>query len=139
MTNQLKTSIINNVGRLIAGGLITLISMLFTWAITPVREIVAIPRTLETIQKDFEHRQTNLIASLNKQRQADSVMYQQISQLQTADKRSYRDLGIIKSKVNVIRNEFPALHKRFDDIEEAVANTSLAWNFPFFNNNSNNE
>ncbi len=118
---SLKDSIINNTGRLMAGGLITLFSMLFIWAITPVREIVAVPRILETIQKDFEQRQTSLIASLDKQRRSDSLMFLEISQLQTALEKSYCELVIIQSKVNVIRDEFPLLHQRFNNIEKAIA------------------
>lgn len=134
MKPTLKDAISNNIAKLIAGGIISLLSMVFTWAITPVKEIVAVPRTLIQIQGDFELRQQSLLKALEDQRQADSIMFCQIKELQQANKSNFRELGIIKSKVSAIGSEFPALHRRFSDIEQAVANTDFAWNIPLFNN-----
>jgi hypothetical protein len=111
--------------------------MIFTWAFTPVREIVAVPRTLIQIQGDFEARQGQMLMALINQRQADSIIFVQIKELQDANKDNYRELGLIKSKVNAIGSEFPMLHKRFSDIEQAVANTDYAWNISLINKSTN--
>jgi hypothetical protein len=138
MTPTFKDAISNNVAKLIAGGLISLLSMIFTWAFTPVREIIAVPRTLIQIQGDFENRQQTMLKALDNQRKADSIIFCQIKELQIANKDNYRQLGIIKSKVNAIGSQFPMLHQRFSDIEQAVANTDFAWSIPF-NNKSTDE
>jgi hypothetical protein len=117
-----KDDIKMQLSRLIAGGLISLFTMFLTWAITPVKVIVKIPQTLEQMQNDFSSKQSSMLVSLHKQREADSLMFSQICQLQAANLVYQREIGIVKSKVNAVAGEFPELHRRFADIEEAVSN-----------------
>lgn len=136
MTPKFKDAISTNIARFIAGGIISLLSMVFTWAITPVKEIVAVPRTLIQIQGDFENRQLVMLKALSEQRKADSIIFCRIEELQLANKENFRELGTIKSKVSAIGSEFPELHRRFSDIEQAVENTDFAWNIPLSNNST---
>lgn len=133
-----KEALKTNIARLMAGGLISLMTMILTWAITPVKELIRIPQTLEQIQVDFMAKQTDLIEALQKQRTVDSAMYVQICELQKASHAYQREIGLVKSKVNAVAGEFPALHKRFADIEQAVANTNYEIVFnPYLNSNLN--
>lgn len=133
-----KASIINNIGRLIAGGIISLVTMFFTWAITPVQVIVRIPETLEQMQTDFSAKQGYMIIALAKQREADSLLFAEICSLQKDNAIYQREIGIVKSKVNAVAGEFPELHRRFADIEEAVANQGESKLRQLYNNNINN-
>jgi hypothetical protein len=116
--NELKT----NIAKLLAGGIISLMTMVFAWIITPVKELVRVPHTLELLQVDFMAKQSDLLMALHRQRTIDSAMYVQIKELQAASKEYQREIGIVKSKVNAVAGEFPELHRRFADIEEAVSN-----------------
>lgn len=136
---KLKDSIKSHLAKFIAGGLISLLSMFFTWAITPVKVIVKIPQTLEVMQRDFAQKQNSVMFAIEEQRKADSAMLIQITELQTASNSYQKEIGTIKTKVSAVAKEFPVLHRRFIDIEEAVANQTVNINVqqPFLNSNHN--
>lgn len=135
MQKQFLTLLKDNLSRLIVGALISLFTMLCTWAMAPVKELISIPKTLTEMQAQIEKRQDCFIETLEKQRETDSILFEQVATLQASTQTMHTEIGTIKSKVNAIREEFPILHKRFNDIEEAVGNTRNLAFIPFNNNN----
>ncbi len=130
MKETLKTSIISNVGRILVG----FAMLLITWAVAPVKELIQVPKQMEILQKDFKTSQQHFISALDKQQKTDSCLLQEVVRLKQTDQALSTDVGTLKSKLVAIQDEFPVLHQRFNDIEQAVANTrnhELAFELPF--------
>ncbi len=130
MKEKLKTAILNNIGRVLVG----LVMLLITWGVAPVKELIQVPKQMEILQKDFKTSQQHFISVLDKQQKTDSCLLQEVVNLKKTDQAVSTDVGTLKSKLVAIQEEFPVLHQRFNDIEQAVANTrnhDLAFEFPF--------
>ncbi len=132
MREQLKSAIISNIGRVLVG----LIIMLLTYAIAPVKQLIDVPKTMKSMQLEIENSQKEFVTILNKHQETDSCLLLQVENLHLAYKYVNTEVGTIKSKIDAVQDEFPILHTRFNDIEQAVEYTrqnELALELPFLN------
>lgn len=139
MKETIKTAIANNLIRVMIAGLVGLLTLAFTWCKEPVREVMSLPGQMKEVQSEMKQIKSDMqsnhdlfMNALAKQSKTDSVILDQIVKLQTSDQQLRVEVGTIKSYMAAIKDELPALHKRFNDIEDAVNNTnSLAQSIPF--------
>lgn len=128
MKDLFKNAIANNIGRLVAGLLFTLLVGFFTTVLVePVMKVVEIPNQISELQHNFDnsmqsfqssHKQ--LIKSVHKQSQTDSVIQTELEKLNRSHKSLKREVAIVQTKLGIIKDELPALHQRFSDIENTV-------------------
>jgi len=132
MKSTIKTAITNNLVRILIATIVGLLSLAFTWCKQPIEEVMSLPGQMQGMQTEMTSNQEVFLKALDAQRKTDSVILNQIVKLQASDQQMQVEVGTIKSYMAVIKDELPVLHKRFNDIEEAVNNTNnLALTIPF--------
>ncbi|MCT4587290.1 MAG: hypothetical protein N4A71_05665 [Carboxylicivirga sp.] len=119
---QLKNAFINNAVRIIFAAIIGLITIAYAACKEPVQEIFSLPGQMNEMQAQMTSNDQLLMNVLNEQRRTDSVILEQIVKLQTSDNTLRVEVGTIKTYMHAIKDELPALHQRFNDIENTVKN-----------------
>ncbi|MBR8534426.1 hypothetical protein KDU71_02555 [Carboxylicivirga sediminis] len=130
MRETFKNAVINNIGRIIAGLIVTaVLGVISTIVVEPVKEVVNMPgevkealQDLGQKQQQLESRQIQLFNTLDKQSKADSAIYQQLEKLNKSNGMLQKEVSVVNTKLAIIRDELPALHERFNDIENTVKN-----------------
>ncbi len=131
MRERFTNAVIDNMGKLIAGLVVTIIIGVFTTiVIEPVTEVVNMPGEVRESLKGFEHKQQEFEArqilfmkSLESQSKVDSMVYKQLEKLNKSNDLIQTEVAIVKTKIATIRDELPSLHQRFNDIENTVRNS----------------
>jgi predicted nucleic acid-binding Zn-ribbon protein len=149
MRETFKNAVIQNIGKIIAGLIVTTLFGVFTTiVIEPVKQVVNMPgevreamQGLNQKQQKVESRQMMLFNTLEKQTQTDSAIYKQLEKLNKSNDLLHTEMAVVKTKIATIRDEIPALHQRFNDIENTVKNaqslSDIAYQSSF--NNTYNE
>jgi len=137
MRETFKNAVIQNIGKIIAGLIVTtLIGVFTTIVIEPVKQVANMPgevkewqQSFEQKQLQFESRQMQFLNTLEKQTQTDSVIYKQLERINQSNDLIETEMVVVKTKIATIRDELPALHQRFNDIENTVKNAKELGNF----------
>ncbi len=127
MKETLKAAIINNAGRVV----VAMSMMVLTWMVAPVKEIIQVPKTMKSMQADLEARQTLIIKALANQARTDSTLLAQLASLSQSNGHIKAEVIVVQAKITAIRDAFPALHQRFDDIESGIKSIQLFDNRQF--------
>lgn len=127
MKESLKAAIINNAGRV----LVAMSMMVLTWMVAPVKEIIQVPKTMRSMQADLEVRQTLIIKALANQARTDSTLLAQLASLSQSNNHIKTEVVVVQAKITAIRDAFPALHQRFDDIETGIKSLKIFDNSQF--------
>ncbi len=152
MKELFKNAIVNNFGRLVAGLLFTLIIGAITSSIIePVKNVVNQHKTVigwqQKIDKKLqtiEDSQGQFSTTIKKQSQTDSIVFNEFEKLNKSQQLLQREVAIVQTKLGAIKDELPALHQRFSDIENTVKHAQALNEFTYnysntqFNTDSNN-
>ncbi|MGQ1786351.1 hypothetical protein [Saccharicrinis sp. GN24d3] len=130
MRETFKNAVIQNIGKIIAGLIVTtLLGVFTTIVIEPVKQVVNMPgevreamHGLNNKQQQLESRQMMLFKTLEKQSETDSAIFKQLEKLNSTNIVFTKEMSVIQAKLATIRDELPALHQRFNDIENTVKN-----------------
>ncbi|WP_075603115.1 hypothetical protein [Saccharicrinis aurantiacus] len=128
MKELFKNALVNNVGRLVAGLLFTIVlGTITSVVIEPVKKVVEIPNQISELQGNFDNNmlsfqssQKQFVESLEKQALTDSVIQTELEKINLSHKSLSREVAIVQTKLGTIKDELPALHQRFSDIENTV-------------------
>jgi len=124
MNETIKTAIINNLVRIAFLGIVALCALVYHTIEAPVMKVMHMTENFEQVQEQIENNDSLLQHILKDIDKKDSTFFMHIGKLQDSDQALTIEVGTIKTCMQAIREEIPALHKRFNDIEQAVSNTN---------------
>nr|WP_321405889.1 hypothetical protein [uncultured Carboxylicivirga sp.] len=139
MRETFKNAVIQNIGKIIAGLIVTtLLGVFTTIVVEPVKQVINMPNEVreslqgfDKKQQQFESRQMQFFNTLEKQSQADTAIYKQLEKLNKSSDLLHTEMAVVKTKIATIRDELPALHQRFNDIENTVKNAQALSDFAY--------
>nr|WP_321453590.1 hypothetical protein [uncultured Carboxylicivirga sp.] len=139
MRETFKNAVIQNIGKIIAGLIVTtLLGVFTTIVVEPVKQVINMPgevkeslQGFEKKQQQFESSQLQIFNILDKQSNADTAIYKQLEKLNKSSDLLHTEMAVVKTKIATIRDELPALHQRFNDIENTVKNAQELSDFAY--------
>lgn len=121
---QIPESLINAITGKLAVAFISAVTTFavsfITWAFEPVRELIELPNRFDKVELKVSELSDTYNKGLVTTTTSDSTIKLSVNLIGDHLVKTDQNVRVIEIKIDAIGEEFPALHKRFDDIEKSV-------------------